>query len=62
LPEDWEAWEAQQRGVQSVGARYSLLARGEPANQGLRGDDNRIRGFWNEWRRLMNTTANAPPQ
>jgi hypothetical protein len=45
-----------------VGVRYSLLARGEPANQGLRGDDNRIRSFWNEWRRLMNTTANAPPQ
>ena len=62
LPEDWDAWEAQQRGVQSVGVRYSLLARGEPANQGLRGDDNRIRTFWKEWRRLMDTSANAPPQ
>jgi methanesulfonate monooxygenase large subunit len=62
LPEDWEAWEAQQRGVQSVGVRYSLLARGEPANQGLRGDDNRIRSFWKEWRACMKTAANAPPQ
>jgi phenylpropionate dioxygenase-like ring-hydroxylating dioxygenase large terminal subunit len=62
LPEDWEAWEAQQRGVQSIGARYSLLARGEPANEGLRGDDNRIRSFWKEWRGSMGTTANAPPQ
>jgi phenylpropionate dioxygenase-like ring-hydroxylating dioxygenase large terminal subunit len=61
LPEDWEAWEAQQRGVQSVGVRYSLLARGEPANEGLRGDDNRIRSFWKEWRGCMATEANAPP-
>jgi phenylpropionate dioxygenase-like ring-hydroxylating dioxygenase large terminal subunit len=60
LPEDWEAWEAQQRGVQSVGVRYSLLARGEPANEGLRGDDNRIRSFWKEWRGCMGTKANAP--
>lgn len=62
LPEDWDAWEAQQRGVQSVGVRYSLLARGEPADQGLRGDDNRIRSFWKEWRGCMGTSANAPPQ
>ncbi len=61
LPEDWEAWEAQQRGVQSVGVRYSLLARGEPATEGLRGDDNRIRDFWKEWRRYMGVTTNAPP-
>jgi phenylpropionate dioxygenase-like ring-hydroxylating dioxygenase large terminal subunit len=61
LPEDWEAWEAQQRGVQSVGVRYSLLARGEPASEGLRGDDNRIRSFWKEWRGCMGTKANAPP-
>jgi phenylpropionate dioxygenase-like ring-hydroxylating dioxygenase large terminal subunit len=61
LPEDWDAWLAQQRGVQSVGVRYSLLARGEPANQGLRGDDNRIRSFWKEWRGCMGTSVNAPP-
>jgi methanesulfonate monooxygenase large subunit len=62
LPEDWDAWLAQQRGVQSVGVRYSLLARGEPASEGLRGDDNRIRSFWKEWRACMGTSANAPPQ
>jgi phenylpropionate dioxygenase-like ring-hydroxylating dioxygenase large terminal subunit len=61
LPEDWEAWEAQQRGVRNAGARYSLIARGEPADTGLRGDDNRIRAFWSEWRRHMGTDANAPP-
>lgn len=61
LPEDWEAWEAQQAGVKSVGVRYSLIARGEPATEGLRGDDNRIRSFWEQWRRYMRTSANASP-
>ena len=61
LPEDWEAWEAQQRGVAGIGSRYSLMARGEPALEGLRGDDNRLRSFWTEWRKYMGTTANAPP-
>lgn len=60
LGEDWAAWEAQQRGVRSIGARYSLLARGEPADVGLVGDDNRVRAFWKEWRRSMGTSKNAP--
>jgi methanesulfonate monooxygenase large subunit len=61
LPEDWEAWEAQQRGVQNATAvRFSLIARGEPSDTGLRGDDNRIRGFWAQWRAYMNAEANAP--
>ncbi len=60
LPEDWEAWEAQQRGVRNTAVRYSLIARGEKADAGLRGDDNRIRSFWGEWRRYMNTSENAP--
>ena len=61
LPEDWEAWEAQQQGVASVGVRYSVLARGEPADEGLRGDDNRVRAFWQAWRQSMGVTVNAPP-
>lgn len=60
LPEDFMAWEAQQRGVKSVGVRYSLIARGEPANEGLRGDDNRLRQFWREWRAYMGAERNAP--
>lgn len=60
LPEDWEAWELQQKGVASVGVRYSLIARGERASEGLRGDDNRIRQFWGEWRRYMGATENGP--
>ncbi|MGH7034894.1 MAG: RHO alpha subunit C-terminal catalytic domain-containing protein, partial [Stellaceae bacterium] len=59
LPEDWAAWEAQQKGVQSVGARYSLLARGEPSDVGVRGDDNRIRAFWKQWRHYMCTDVNG---
>lgn len=62
LPEDWAAWEAQQEGVKGAGARYSVIARGDPAEEGMRGDDNRIRSFWAEWRRYMGTTRNAPPE
>ena len=61
LPEDWAAWEAQQEGVQGYGSRYSVIARGNPANEGMRGDDNRVRSFWQQWRRYMGTTRNAPP-
>ena len=59
LPEDWAAWEAQQKGVQSVGARYSLIARGEPSDVGVRGDDNRIRAFWKQWRYYMESDVNG---
>jgi phenylpropionate dioxygenase-like ring-hydroxylating dioxygenase large terminal subunit len=61
LPEDWEAWEAQQIGAHSIGVRYSLLARGEVADEGMRGDDNRVRSFWAQWRTYMDLTENAPP-
>jgi phenylpropionate dioxygenase-like ring-hydroxylating dioxygenase large terminal subunit len=61
LPEDWEAWEAQQVGAHSIGVRYSLLARGEVAEQGMRGDDNRVRSFWAQWRAYMSLAENAPP-
>jgi phenylpropionate dioxygenase-like ring-hydroxylating dioxygenase large terminal subunit len=62
LPEDWEAWEAQQIGAHSIGVRYSLLARGEVATEGMRGDDNRVRSFWAQWRAYMGLAENAPPQ
>lgn len=60
LPEDWDAWKLQQKGAASIGPRYSLIARGEEAETGLRGDDNRIRVFWREWRKYMGQTANEP--
>jgi methanesulfonate monooxygenase subunit alpha len=62
LPEDWEAWEAQQEGVRGLGARYSVIARGNAANEGLRGDDNRIRSFWAEWRQYMGVPTNGVPE
>jgi phenylpropionate dioxygenase-like ring-hydroxylating dioxygenase large terminal subunit len=60
LPEDWAAWEAQQAGARSIGVRYSLLARGEIAEEGMRGDDNRVRSFWKQWRAYMDAPENAP--
>ena len=61
LPEDWEAWEAQQKGVESAGVRYTLIARGERGMAGVRGaDDNRIRWFWQHWRAYMGADQNAP--
>lgn len=60
VPEDWAAWESQQIGVRGIGSRYSLMARGEDGDVGMRGDDNRIRAFWEAWRTYLETGANAP--
>lgn len=60
LPEDWAAWEAQQAGARSIGVRYSLLSRGEVADEGMRGDDNRVRSFWQQWRAYLGAAENAP--
>lgn len=57
--EDWPVFVAQQAGVRSRGIRYSVIARGEEATEGRRGDDNRLRHFWVEWRRLMGVEANS---
>lgn len=62
LPEDWMAWEAQQAGARSIGVRYSLIARGEEADEGMRGDDNRIRSFWSTWRRYTGSPVNGLPE
>ncbi len=60
VPEDWEAWESQQNGVKGLGSRYSVMARGEDGDEGMRGDDNRIRAFWAKWRKDMGAASNAP--
>lgn len=60
MPEDWAAWESQQIGVKGLGSRYSLMARGEDGDEGMRGDDNRIRAFWAEWRKYMGLPRNGP--
>jgi methanesulfonate monooxygenase large subunit len=60
VPEDWEAWESQQIGVKGLGSRYSVMARGEDGDEGMRNDDNRIRAFWAQWRKNMGATSNGP--
>ncbi|MGH9025844.1 MAG: aromatic ring-hydroxylating oxygenase subunit alpha [Acidimicrobiia bacterium] len=57
--EDYPIFHAQQRGVTSRGVRYSVIARGADALSGTRGDDNRLRHFWVEWRELMGTKTNS---
>jgi methanesulfonate monooxygenase large subunit len=57
--EDYPIFARQQRGVTSRKVRHSLIARGADATTGTRGDDNRLRHFWGEWRRLMGTRSNS---
>jgi hypothetical protein len=57
--EDYPIFLIQQRGVVSRKVRYSVIARGADAMTGTRGDDNRLRHFWVEWRRLMGVGANS---
>lgn len=58
-PEDRAAMENQQRGLRSRSVRTSIIARGPEATTGLRGDDNRLRQFWQVWRRMMEVESNA---
>lgn len=57
--EDYPVFLIQQRGVGSRKMRYSVIARGSDAMTGTRGDDNRLRHFWVEWRHLMGVGANS---
>jgi benzoate/toluate 1,2-dioxygenase alpha subunit/p-cumate 2,3-dioxygenase alpha subunit len=61
-PEDKQAMENQQRGLASRSVRTSLIARGAEATTGMRGDDNRLRQFWQMWRAMMGLDANALPR
>lgn len=49
----------QQIGLCTMGPQYSLIARGQDADSGYRGDDNRLRTFWDAWRLWMGTADNA---
>jgi phenylpropionate dioxygenase-like ring-hydroxylating dioxygenase large terminal subunit len=68
----WEAWingplstedhpifELQQRGLRGKGVTHSFIGRGAPATTGTRGDDNRLRQFWEAWRQYMGVEHNA---
>jgi hypothetical protein len=57
--EDVPVFYAQQRGVSSRKVRYSIIARGQDARSGTRGDDNRLREFWVQWRQMMGVDANS---
>jgi phenylpropionate dioxygenase-like ring-hydroxylating dioxygenase large terminal subunit len=57
--EDVPVFFAQQRGVASRKVRYSVIARGQDARSGTRGDDNRLREFWVQWRKMMGVDANT---
>lgn len=57
--EDYPIFARQQRGVVSRKVRHSIIARGPDMTTGTRGDDNRLRHFWVEWRELMGTSSNS---
>lgn len=57
--EDYPIFDRQQRGVASRKVRHSIIARGADATTGTRGDDNRLRQFWVEWRKLMGSRLNS---
>jgi phenylpropionate dioxygenase-like ring-hydroxylating dioxygenase large terminal subunit len=57
--EDFPIFLAQQEGITAPHVRYSVVARGRDAMSGTRGDDNRLRHFWTQWRALMETDANS---
>jgi len=57
--EDYPIFARQQRGVASRKVRHSIVARGADTNMGTRGDDNRLRHFWVQWRELMDTSSNS---
>jgi methanesulfonate monooxygenase large subunit len=57
--EDYPIFQIQQRGVVSRKLRYSIIARGVQGTIGTRGDDNRLRQFWAEWRRLLGVRFNS---
>lgn len=61
-PEDRAAMENQQRGLVSRSVRSSVIARGAEATTGVRGDDNRLRQFWDLWRGMMDLPSNAVPE
>jgi len=50
-----------QRGLRGKGVTHSFIGRGVPATTGTRGDDNRLRQFWEAWRHHMGVQENALP-
>jgi phenylpropionate dioxygenase-like ring-hydroxylating dioxygenase large terminal subunit len=59
--EDAPVLNAQSLGLDNTAVPYSVLARGHDAVTGLRGDDNRLRQWWAEWRRYLGVERNEAP-
>jgi methanesulfonate monooxygenase large subunit len=57
--EDFPIFLGQQEGVMSRGVTQSIIARGADTLTGMRGDDNRLRHFWRQWRSMMGVEQNA---
>ena len=60
-PEDTEVLQYQQEGLASRSVKVSLVARGQDATSGARGDDNRLRQFWAGWRDFLGVGSNEFP-
>ena len=57
--EDQPVFRLQQAGVSGRGVPFSIIARGANTSAGTRGDDNRLRNFWAQWRAMMGTEFNS---
>lgn len=51
----------QRTGLSNWTVPYSLIARGQPAAAGTRGDDNRLRQWWEFWRSYVGASTNTSP-
>ncbi len=59
--EDMPVLVRQGQGLDNWAVPYSLIARGQPATSGTRGDDNRLRQWWQFWRQYVGAQTNASP-
>lgn len=59
LYEDVPMLEQQQRGLGAKGVPFLLMNRGSDSATGVRGDDNRLRQFWEVWRRQLGLKRNS---
>lgn len=59
--EDAPVLEAQALGLDNTGVPYSVLARGEDRDEGIRGDDSRLRQWWAVWRDYLGLERNEVP-
>jgi methanesulfonate monooxygenase large subunit len=59
--EDMPVLMRQRAGLDNWAVPYSLIARGANATEGTRGDDNRLRQWWQYWRNYVGVDTNRSP-